>query len=282
MKKSTRIICALILLAVAVFCGKRCIVYSTYKSAIAEIESGAYEEALVNLEKANGDELDRDNFYWNVSNFLGAFYTNKLYKDTIPLYAYALARSEYACENRDMDYVNKHLRLISTDYSGEFCDEIKEFKECFQVEYDEYSAEKKRLREEEIEKELEKLKYTVPYVGMRELYIAQTILGDDFEVSSSYEGISKKDRVKVTVYRFKRGKSIIFVAKCKKGYVTEVKDYRDSVTTTKNYTSSSGKTNDSDRYNANKYRNAEDFYYDNYDNFWSYEDAEQYYKRHHD
>lgn len=283
MKKSTRIICALFLLVIAIFCGKRYMVYSTYQSAIVEIKNGAYEEALVKFEKANGDKLDRDTFFRDASGSpYSSYSTYKLYKDTVPLYAYALARNEYKSEEISMSAVNKYLELISTDYSGECSDEIKEFKERFQLEYDEYSAEQERLREEEFEKELERLRYTVPYVGMSEYYIAQTILGDDFEKNSSYERVNR-EQVKVTVYRFKRGTSTIFIAKCMKGSVTEVIDYRDSLKTTKSYSSSwsSGKTNNNDRYAVNEYRNAEDFYDDNYDNFWSYEDAEDYFNEHH-
>lgn len=282
MKKSTRIICALILLVIAIFCGKRCFVYITYNSAIAELENGSYEEAIVKFEKANGDKLNRDTFSMNT--FYGLFESYrkyKLYKDTHALYAYALAQRKYTCEKRDILTVNKYLNLISTDYSGKFCDEINEFKEHVQLEYDEYSAERKRLREAEFEKELEQLKKRVPYVGMSEYYIGYTILGSNFEVSSSYERVNKKQE-EVNVYSFKSGKSTIFIAKCMRGAVTEVIDYRDSLKTTKSHTSSwsSKNTNNDDRYNAKKYRNAEDFYDDNYYNFWSYEDAEDYYNKH--
>ena len=36
-----------------------------------------------------------------------------------------------------------------------------------------------------------------------------------------------------------------------------------------------------DRYNVNDYSNAEDFYDDNYDDFWEYEEAEEYYNKYH-
>lgn len=292
MKKSTRIIWALILLVIVFFCGKKCFVYCTYRSAVAEIRNDSYEEAIVKLEKANGDKLNRETFLKD--NFYGVFEKyglRKLYKNTNELYAYALAQSEYTCEERDMDTVNIYLGVISADYSGKLCDEIKEFKEHFQSEYDEYLAEESRLRREQLEKEHEQQKktepytvtYTAPYVGMSEYYIGQTVLGSNYEMSSSYERVNKKQEA-VHTYYFKKGKSTIFIAKCRKGTVSEVIDYRDSLKTTKNYTSSwsSKKTKDDDRYNAKKYRNAEDFYDDNYYNFWSYEDAEDYYNKHRD
>lgn len=50
----------------------------------------------------------------------------------------------------------------------------------------------------------------------------------------------------------------------------------------RSYTGSSPKhkSSSSDPYNAKSYYDAEDFYYDNYDDFWDYEDAEDYYNEH--
>ena len=53
---------------------------------------------------------------------------DKTYKNTIPLYAYALAQYEYNSEDKSMYDVNEYLELISEDYNGELCEEIKTFK----------------------------------------------------------------------------------------------------------------------------------------------------------
>ncbi len=59
--------------------------------------------------------------------------------------------------------------------------------------------------------------------------------------------------------------------------VDSAKEWAESRTTTKYHKRSYTKTTAKDRYNAKKYGNAEDFYDDNYDDFDSYEDAEDYY-----
>ena len=42
------------------------------------------------------------------------------------------------------------------------------------------------------------------------------------------------------------------------------------------------KDNDDDPYNAKDYSNEEDFYYDHYDDFFDYEEAEDYYNEYND
>ena len=46
------------------------------------------------------------------------------------------------------------------------------------------------------------------------------------------------------------------------------------------YNSKKTTSRQSDPYKAKDYYDAEDFYYDNYDDFWDYEDAEDYYDKH--
>lgn len=279
MEKSIRIIFIFSLLVILAFCGKEYISYYTYNSAIVDIQNGAYEDALTKFEIANVIILDRESFYIDAK--FNSTYT--LYKDTIPLYAYALAKIEY--KEKDMVSTNRCLDLISTNYSGEFCEEMKAFKESFNLEYDEYLAEKERLEKEnkakEKKEEAARIRRSVPYVGMSEDYIAKTILGDNFEVIRSFKMVDGL-REDFNVYRFKRGSSIVFVASCLKGRVVSVNDYRADPWKTEDYTFSwsSEKTNDDDPYNAKDYYDPEDFYEDNYDDFWDYEEAEDYYYEH--
>ncbi|MCQ2471667.1 MAG: hypothetical protein MJ147_06485 [Clostridia bacterium] len=67
---------------------------------------------------------------------------------------------------------------------------------------------------------------------------------------------------------------------------TNVKKYYRIPTTTKSYSYTfKNKTNqkkDDDPYNVNDYSNEEDFYDDNYDSFFDYYEAEDYYKEHHE
>lgn len=279
MEKSVRIILILSLLVILAFCGKEYISYCTYNSAIIDIQNGAYEDALIKFEIANYIVLDRESFCID-AEYKGTY---ALYKDSIPLYAYTLAKIEY--EEKDMDSANRCLDLISPCYNGEFCEEMKAFKESFNLEYEEYLAEKERLEKEYKDKqkkeEAAQIRRSVPYVGMSEDYIAKTILGGNFEVIRSFKMVDGL-REDFNVYRFKRGTSIVFVAHCLKGRVVSVNDYRTDPWETEGYTFSwsSEKTNDDDPYNAKDYYDPEDFYEDNYDDFWDYEEAEDYYYEH--
>ena len=50
----------------------------------------------------------------------------------------------------------------------------------------------------------------------------------------------------------------------------------------KSYSSKSKSSKSSDEYSAKDYVDADDFYYDHYDDFYDYEDAEDYYNEHAD
>lgn len=62
--------------------------------------------------------------------------------------------------------------------------------------------------------------------------------------------------------------------------------YKSSAGTTKAKTTAKRKSTDtkkySDPYDVDMYCDPEDFYYDNYDDFWDYEDAEDYYNEYYD
>jgi len=256
-----------------------------YNYAITLIQNASYEGALSELEKANPDVIDQDDFKSDVK--YGGL--NKAYKNTIPLYSYAMAQLEYNDEERDMYTVNEYLELIPANYSGELCEEIKTFKENFKPQYDEFLAEQERLAEEQRKKdeekrrireqeETEQLKKSLPYVGMSESKINGTVLGTNYEIVHNHEWI-KGERIRANVYRFKKGNAIIFVARCLNGRVDSVSDYRDDPWVIRSTTPS--KKSD-DPYDVNEYSSPEDFYDDNYDDFWDYEEAEDYYNSYHE
>ena len=261
---------------------------NAYNYAITLIQNGSYEGALNELEKANPEVIDRDDFEWDVRrNTLG-----ECYKNTVYLYSYALAQLEYNSETQYMTVVHDYLDLIPTDYSGELSEEINTFKGNFKPQYEDFLAEQKRLAEEQRKKdeerrrireqeEAEQLKKSVPYVGMSESKINGTVLGTNYELVHNYEWISG-ERIRANVYRFKKGNGIIFVARCLNGRVDSVSDYRDDPWIIRNPSTSKKNQKDDDPYNVNDYSNEEDFYYDNYDDFWDYEDAEDYSREHHD
>ena len=272
---------------------------NAYNYAITLIQNGSYEGALTELEKANPDVIDRDDFEWDVRrNTLG-----ECYKNTIYLYSYALAQLEYNSETQYMTVVHDYLDLIPADYSGELSKEIETFKENFKPQYDEYLAEKERKAEaariEQQKRDQEYiagLKNKIPYEGMSEKYINLTAAGNAGKHSSEYvKGWGSNPGYNYDKYLWYANNSndIVLIVECKDGKVTDVIKYFEWVywtsdgmpkfwaTKPKTTTKSSSKKK-SDPYDVYDYRDPEDFYYDNYDDFWDYEDAEDYFNEHHD
>lgn len=124
---------------------------TAYTKAIELIGKGKFDEASDKLIEANGGELKRDKFISDVTNKK----SDMDYKNTIVLYSYTRAQSNYNINFRPMETIRDYLSYIPDDYSGEFADEIRTFKENFGHEYDEYLEKEERERQERAEKEAE-------------------------------------------------------------------------------------------------------------------------------
>lgn len=297
MKKVLYITIVLILVTAMIFGGiylNQKSIDNAYNHAITLIQNGSYEGALLELEKANPNLLDRKEF----KDDMKYHKLNEAYKNTVPLYAYALAQIEYNSESEYLAYmpaVNSYLELIAKDYNGELCEEIKTFKENFKPQYEEYLAERKRLDEELMRKVAEserqyyaKLKTKIPYEGMSESDINKTVVGNYHKIDTS----SKYGKTKYYWYA-NNSKDIVLIVECKDRKVIDVIKYFEWVywtsdgmpnfgaTKPKTTTKKSTTKKKSDPYDVYDYSDPEDFYYDNYDDFWDYEDAEDYYNEHH-
>lgn len=264
-----------------------------YNNTITLIENGSYEKALVEFENANPDVLERDDFKFDIKyGDLG-----KCYKDTVYLYAYALAQVEYNSENRYMTVVNDYLQSIPTDYVGELSEEIKTFKENFKSQYDEYLAEQEREAKRQEQEYIASLKNKIPFEGMQEKYINSTAVGDADKHESKYvRGSGSKPGYNLDKYYWysDNNKDMVLFVECKDGKVTDVTKYYESTYWTSSgmpkfwatrpvrTTKKNSSTKKDDPYNVNDYYDPEDFYDDNYDDFWDYEDAEDYYNSYHD
>lgn len=294
MKKVLCIIAVLLLVCAMIFGGFYLYnksIDNAYNSAIALIQIASYEDALAELEKANPDVFNQKEFYADVKNQN----LEATHKNSVPLYAYAMAQAEYNSEDRNMDTVNEYLKCIPDEYSGELSEEIKTFKGNFKPQYDEFLAEKKREAEEQRLQRAERnrqyyaeLRNKIPYKGMRESDINKTIMGRYHEIDTD----SKYGDTKY-YWRTNYGE-IMLIVTCKEGKVTSVSRYGwgyfwtedikpiwNGTNPYKNKKSSSSKKKE-DPYDVNDYSDPEDFYYDNYDDFWDYEDAEDYFNEHHD
>ena len=284
MKTKIYIFIVLVLICATIFGGiylNRKSIDTAYNYAITLMQNGSYEGALGELEKANPNILNRKDFKSDMK--YGSL--NKCYKNSLPLYAYALAQQEYNSEDRYMQTVHDYLELIPADYSGELSEEIKTFKENFKPQYDEFLEEEKRKAEERLkierEQEAERLRNSVPYIGMSESKIGDTILGRNYEVLSSYEW-EKGEKIPVNIYHFKKGSSIIFVAKCMRGSVFYVNDDRDDPWKTPSNNSYKNRSDNDNPYNVNDYDTPDEFYEDNYTRFWDEDEAIDFYNRYHE
>ncbi len=290
MKTKILYISASLLVVCAVICGgmylHKKLINDTYKSAISLIQNGAYKEAIEELEKTNQGNLNREVFRDNNMKHLAP----DAYKNSIPLYAYALAQLEYNEEDAYLRTVNEYLEHISDDYSGELSGEIETFKWNFKPQYDEFLAEERRkseelqrLLEESKREYYERLGTKIPYEGLSEDDINRTVMG-------KYHKKDTSSQYGYTDYYWKTNfGEIMLIATCKEGKVISVsrygwdyfwtKDMQPIWNAKKTYTNkkSSSDTKKKDPYNVNDYSDPEDFYYDNYDDFWDYEDAEDYY-----
>lgn len=125
----------------------------------------------------------------------------------------------------------------------------------------------------------------VPYVGMSESKISDTLLGTpSSKVRHNYE-VKNGEQLLANLYDFYKDGACVFTARCVQGSVTQVWDKRDDpVKPHKSYSSKSrsSKSQKSDPFSATDYVDADDFYYDHYDDFYDYEDAEDYYNEHND
>lgn len=267
-------------------------VKTAYNNAITMIQAGSYGNGLGELEKINS-KIKR-------SDFLQDMKYKKIstsYKDTLYLYAYALAQLNYN-ESRSLPTVNNYLGLIPKGYSGELHEEIKTFRENFKSEYDVYLAEEARKKVEHERAQRLSYKDKIPYEGMSETYISDTAMGHyhDYESKLVGKGTHHQNIWHKYYWKTDAGK-IILIVECVDEKVISVAKYYDTTQWTSDgkpifkqkgssssstSTSRKKKTYNDDKYDVKDYYAAEDFYYDHYDDFYDYEEAEDYYNEHGD
>lgn len=223
-----------------------------YAAAVSFLQSGDYGQARKRLE-----------YLWD-------------YKDGEVLLAYARARSFFQETNYYAYYTFDYLNKIPADYSGEFADEIAAFRVEAEKRRPElqalYDAEQERWaeRERQLAKQLEEIRakaatYKTPFEGLSRDLISYTQLGP-YDCSEQRNG--------AWFYYWKNGGIPFYVC---------VQDDRVVYTSeSKNRQSGSSvrSRKSSDPYNVDDYSHADDFYYDHWDDFVDYADAEDYYDSH--
>ena len=225
-----------------------------YEQAVALYDGGSYDEA----KELFYDVPDRD------------------FRDTRAYIALCRARIAYRNGNINAAYHDlKNVRLYGA--SGEQLEALKAFEETLDAEYEIYKKEKviadKRAYRDRITN-------GVPYVGMPESEIRNTSLGAPSGNVRHNTEMKNGQPHDANIYDFKNGNATIFTARCVDGYVINVWDHRDNPVVPYRPEKST-KSYDDDPFNVHDYIHPDDFYYDHYDDFIDYEDAEDYYNEHH-
>lgn len=226
-------------------------VLAGYKAAEQFITNGDYADALEILNGLKADD----------------------YHDTEELIDLCNAHISY--EAGDVVAAHRSLYYLKFSYlTAEQQEEVDMFSDEVERAYEEY-MEQERIAEQKAYEE--KVRSGVPFVGMLEIYIADTSLGSpSSDVRHNYECING-EQYRANLYDFKEGGNTIFTVRCVQGKVIQVWDHRDNpVKPYKSSSSGSRKSKKEDVYDVYDYSDPEDFYYDNYDDFDGYEDAEDY------
>lgn len=259
------VVAVLAVIAIAVYIG-RCIQDHKvngvpYEEATTLMDSGDYPGAIEKFKEVE----DRD------------------YQATRALQRVCEAHQYY--EDGKIDDAWNAVRFLDDLYdtssiTSEQRQEIKAFQDKLEVEVVPYNE---RKAEEERQERMRRIREGVPYVGMSESYISMTSLGaPSSDVRHNYECISGEQYL-ANLYDYKENGHTIFTARCVQGKVIQVWDNRGQDTSRPAYRpSTSSKSDDDDPYDVNGYHHAEDFYYDHYDDFFDYYDAEDYFNEHKD
>ena len=121
---------------------------------------------------------------------------------------------------------------------------------------------------------------------MSEEYIAKTSLGTPSLIGHNRQ-VKNGDQLLANLYDYyNRNGEVIYSVRCVEGKITEIWDKRDNPvkprnTNTTNKSSSSSEKKNKDPYHASSFAHPDDFYEWYYDDFWDYEDAEDYWEKHH-
>ncbi|MCD7882610.1 MAG: hypothetical protein LUI87_02710 [Lachnospiraceae bacterium] len=255
-------------------------VRADYEEAMDLIEQKLYEDAYELLEQVS----EKRNEYLETDELI------------------SLCQAHLSYDDGDLESAYNALDSLSLDtVSSVIQTELESFREQLQEEYDIYLEEKaiaesealeqaKKEKEEKLAAQrqayLENLSKQLPYVGMYESYIGDTVLGEPSSTVRHNTEMINGQRYTANLYDFKSGGTTIFTARCVQGKVIQVWDKRDQVSSGSSSSSSgsgssSGKSSgssSSDQYHASDYDDPEEFYYDHYDDFDGYEDAEVYWE----
>lgn len=266
-KKDPFFLCGVILLViliVLILCGgiSSTIASERYEKSMALISSGDYKQASELLEKIK----------------------KKNYKDAEGLFLLCEAHLEY--EERLIWLAQNKLKEARRWYQTHIYFDPPEDINSFMtfLEKDE-SAARAAAAERERQVLEYKIKNGVPFEGMPESRIGDTILGkpsDNVEKRRRWQYINSNLRVEYYEYVYSfynKNGYLVFEAVCVGGNVRRVNDYRKNPVAPFDPSKYRGKIYDNSP-SVDGFSNPEDFYDWYYDDFFDYEEAEDYYYSH--
>ncbi len=212
----------------------------------------------------------------------------KGYKESEALLS--LCRAELALGNGEYENAERLLAFASftdeTPSAAKLNDTAESSRTICKNEAARKAAEEQAAREYTIH-------HSLPFVGLAESYIDQTILGPSSRVDTDGYAYLDGHRETGTLYYFKNSSNqVYFCVFCKSGLVAAVYDNRDGNSHYPgrliNGTSSAGhndslssQSSDDEPYHASDYPDEEEFYENHWEDFFDFDDAEEYWRTHH-
>ena len=198
---------------------------------------------------------------------------------------YFLCHAYVAYENGNVDNADMYLRL-SAKYRPErlWNEQTRAFAETVAEEAEVLAAQRRAeaAAREAAERAAyeERVRSGPPFVGMYIRYINDTALGEGriSDIERRYVD-GELTTIKIYDYYDEDGE-VIYSARTVGGEVTEVWPGGYDPPITFSSPRRDYEEEEEDRFNASSYANEEDFYYDNYDDFFDYEEAADYYREH--
>lgn len=192
---------------------------------------------------------------------------------------------QYYYKYKSVEYGLNYLKKVSIeDDSYGLMDYVSNLKAKWEPEYQAEKARKEReaARERAAVQERASNPYTGMYVSdsVRELWQYQ---GTDYTTIKSSSG----KKIKTTKYYYRTGDYGYTIWVTDQGRAAKVSTtlYGDalarSAASNRAGSGKSSSSKSSDPYHASNYSDPEDFYEDNYDDFWDFEDAEDYWETYH-
>lgn len=270
---------------------------SIYNKAVEHLQHRSFDEAGEVLKKY--DELVDDLMYADSEieqkRCLAKYPETDFFKDFPSILAYTHIGMLWD-DDDNLYKIHKLLSIIPNDYSGKFSRDISDIRAENDEAYRQYTEQREKERAEQEAARKAEMHTRMPYIGMSEEYIDDTMVGK----SDSYRfDRDNKGHIRSTLYSWRayNGKDVVLVVTCKDDKVTDITKYYENVYwnsdgtpnfgatkpsysksySTKSSSGYSGSKKSSSKYSGNGYDDAYDDVYSDGEPDWDrYDEDEDY------